>query len=62
LPHWSSRRLVGLALAMALLAAQLLALPARAQDVVDFCTIARATVYITSVYDAPGGRAVSCTS
>jgi len=62
LPHWSSRRLVGLALAMALLAAQLLARPARAQDVVDFGTIARATVYITSVYDAPGGRAVSCTA
>lgn len=31
-----------------------------AQDTIDFNQIARATVYLSSVYQAPGGPAVSC--
>lgn len=60
--HLNFSRLLALTLTIALLAAQPAILPVRAQTVVDFTTIARATVYITSVYEVAGRRVVSCTA
>ncbi len=66
--RWSSRPRVAenLQAAGALLAAAALLLvlvparPVTAQGGADFNNILRSTVYITSVYDVPDGRAVSC--
>ena len=53
--RWSSSLLVGVLLLALLPPAQ----PVQAQAGVDFNNVLRATVYVTSVYDVPDGRAVS---
>ncbi|MBN2470735.1 MAG: trypsin-like peptidase domain-containing protein, partial [Anaerolineae bacterium] len=54
--RWNSSLLLGVLLLALLTPVQ----PAQAQAGVDFNNILRATVYVTSVYNVPDGRAVSC--
>ncbi len=60
LPHWNSSAVRIAAVAVILLMSLIGQHGVTTAQTVDFASIARATVFVASVYDVPGGRATSC--